>query len=238
MTPIPRRLARREELDKCKQAGHGWEGDQKFESLSNHLNQLRSLSEVAYLWRGAHAERNYTAVIYARPDVLFNCPFPVEHLLNIKVTLFYNPVLYLSSSLGYVAPNRSFHVITVSPRVQPNTMYVPNNSHYKGVNDRFAMAAPDVARRLGNRLFYTLALCTSFPVNSELYLKKLIHYLRFALVKMDHFEFFRIRASGTIAAADLITMRGCNPDDLLEYPVRKGDRLMVRRLRERLLMSP
>lgn len=87
MIPIPRRLARREELDKCKQAGHGWEGDQKFESLSNHLNQLRSLSEVAYLWRGAHAERNYTAVIYARPDVLFNCPFPVEHLLNIKVTL-------------------------------------------------------------------------------------------------------------------------------------------------------
>ena len=50
------------------------------------LAQLNSVHEVGKLWEKHHAERQYTAVLFARPDVKFACPFPASIIHNIQVS--------------------------------------------------------------------------------------------------------------------------------------------------------
>lgn len=52
--------------------------DDDFQSVSHLLCQLNSASVVTNLWRNSSTE--YDAVAYLRPDVLYNCDFPVEEL--------------------------------------------------------------------------------------------------------------------------------------------------------------
>ena len=51
--------------------------------------QLNSISVVTDLWRSA--ETRYDAVVYLRPDVLYNCPFPVKTLENLEDDTVYVP---------------------------------------------------------------------------------------------------------------------------------------------------
>jgi hypothetical protein len=52
--------------------------DDGFHSMHNLFCQLNSLAAVTSMWR--ETRRNYDAVLYLRPDVLFNCRLPVEQL--------------------------------------------------------------------------------------------------------------------------------------------------------------
>ena len=56
-------------------------------SIRNLMCQLNSLAEVTALWRGSN--RTYDAVLYLRPDVLFNCPFPVDVLDTLQDSTVY-----------------------------------------------------------------------------------------------------------------------------------------------------
>lgn len=77
----------REALEQCKARGHGWKAanPDDFSIMQNLLCQLNSIREVNELWKAAHAHAPYEAVIFARPDVLFNCPFPVQFLTDLQV---------------------------------------------------------------------------------------------------------------------------------------------------------
>ena len=58
-----------------------------FESLRNLLCQLNSIHRVTRLWRtSGHV---YDAVLYLRPDQLFNCPFPVDVLQRLQQNTLY-----------------------------------------------------------------------------------------------------------------------------------------------------
>lgn len=53
-----------------------------FASVEHLLCQLNSISAVTALWRDSGVE--YDAVLYLRPDVLFNCELPVELLDDLQ----------------------------------------------------------------------------------------------------------------------------------------------------------
>lgn len=78
----------RNRISSCVRHGTGWALEDEFiqrSNVQNMLAQLNSVYEVGRLWERHHAERQYSAVIYARPDVNFTCPFPAVMIDNIKV---------------------------------------------------------------------------------------------------------------------------------------------------------
>lgn len=100
----------RPELERCRHSGRpeghtGWEesSDPEGANWTNMACQLHSQSRVSRLWQAEHAVKNYSSVIYARPDVLYNCYFPVEHLLDIQV---HCPYVFVSSILSGTAEMR------------------------------------------------------------------------------------------------------------------------------------
>ena len=60
-----------------------------FTSVQNLLCQLNSVAAVTHLWRAAGTA--YDAVVYLRPDVYFNCPFPVDVLETLADNTVYVP---------------------------------------------------------------------------------------------------------------------------------------------------
>lgn len=88
------RRACSDEIQICREKGrplepNGWQTDKDpdGQNLVNLMCQLNSLNEVSHLWRRHHATRRYAAVIYARPDVLYNCPYDTRLVDNIEVRL-------------------------------------------------------------------------------------------------------------------------------------------------------
>jgi hypothetical protein len=61
--------------------------EDNFKSYQNLLCQLNSIQQVTSMWRGS--EREYDAVFYLRPDMLYNCPFPVHVLDNLRSDAVY-----------------------------------------------------------------------------------------------------------------------------------------------------
>eukprot|EP00892_Ulva_mutabilis_P003975 jgi/Ulvmu1/194/UM001_0198.1 len=54
----------------------------QFQSIDNLLCQLNSLQEVTSMWRSSG--HDYHAVLYLRPDILYNCPFPTAALDSLQ----------------------------------------------------------------------------------------------------------------------------------------------------------
>lgn len=61
--------------------------EDSFTSVRNLMCQLNSLSAITRMWRAA--EKDYHAVIYLRPDVLYNCPLPTNHLDELQDNTLY-----------------------------------------------------------------------------------------------------------------------------------------------------
>ena len=53
-----------------------------FKSVRNLMCQLNSLATVTAMWRDT--KREYDAVLYLRPDMLYTCPFPTERLEGLE----------------------------------------------------------------------------------------------------------------------------------------------------------
>lgn len=77
----------RPDFDRCKAKGHGWRLAQPddFTIAQNLLCQLNSVQHVNRLWHAEHVKAPYSAVIFARPDVVFNCPLSAGHLTALQV---------------------------------------------------------------------------------------------------------------------------------------------------------
>lgn len=58
-----------------------------FQSLNNLLCQLNSLQEVTSMWKSSG--HDYHAVLYLRPDILYNCPFPTVALDSLETGSVY-----------------------------------------------------------------------------------------------------------------------------------------------------
>lgn len=178
----------RHEMDSCQEAGLGWPADPPKQRMNNMVNlmcQLNSVREVGKLWHSPDALRQYRAVIYARPDVLYNCPFPTRLI----------------------------------DRIEEGSLYIPDHSHYHGLNDRFAMAAPLTARSYAARLQFSLAMCTTEPINAERYVQLFVDVHGYNAVRIPYFSFFRLRASGEIAYADALLLHGCNATALARFNI-------------------
>jgi hypothetical protein len=52
-----------------------------FKSVQNLMCQLHSIQHVTGMWRSSKTA--YHAVLYLRPDMLYNCPLPVKVLDNL-----------------------------------------------------------------------------------------------------------------------------------------------------------
>jgi hypothetical protein len=103
--------------------------------------------------------------------------------------------------------------------VQPDSIVIPDHSHYKGMNDRFALAAPAVAYNYGQRLNFTLANCEAVPIHAEYYAKWWAQLCGYSVIKMPRFDFFRVRATGFVAVGDAMALRGCNMSEMYHFPV-------------------
>lgn len=77
--------ANQDRIERCTATGNGWPTGKNFQTTYNLLCQLNSVYEVSRLWQKQHALTPYHAVIYARPDVIYNCRFPVHFLDHIQV---------------------------------------------------------------------------------------------------------------------------------------------------------
>lgn len=88
--------ARSPEIEACRKSGRpqqkGWdeELDPNGINWTNMACQLNSLLRVNRLWRQEHVKKKYAAVLFIRPDNLYNCPFPVQNLLDIQVRVSLN----------------------------------------------------------------------------------------------------------------------------------------------------
>ena len=58
-----------------------------FQSITNLLSQLNSLQTVTSMWKSSG--HDYHAVLYMRPDVLYNCPFPTTALDTLEQDSIY-----------------------------------------------------------------------------------------------------------------------------------------------------
>lgn len=75
-------------MQKCLEKGTGWPREPRemqASNVRNLLSQLNSIYEVGKLWEAHYAERRYEAIIFARPDVKFTCPFPATLLDRMQV---------------------------------------------------------------------------------------------------------------------------------------------------------
>lgn len=112
-------------------------------------------------------------------------------------------------------------------------MVIPDHSHYKGMNDRFALASPAVAYDYGQRLDFTVNNCGNRPIHAELYALWWATTRGYKVVRMPRFDFFRIRATGTVAPGDAMTLPGCDIVEMYKFPVPKGYEQPVRDQRRR-----
>jgi hypothetical protein len=103
--------------------------------------------------------------------------------------------------------------------MQERTVVVPDHSHYKGVNDRFALAKPAAAFDYGQRLNFTLNNCGDVPVHAEFYTSWWARSRSYRVLRMPRFDFFRLRATGMVAPGDAMTLRGCNMSEMYGFPV-------------------
>ena len=95
-------------MHKCHERGHAWPLFEKsdFTIVDNLFCQLNSIAEVNELWYEAHQKTPFHAVMFARPDVLFNCPFDASYLdtLHVRLSLLLLVCAGLASALLLVNP--------------------------------------------------------------------------------------------------------------------------------------
>ena len=101
--------------------------------------------------------------------------------------------------------------------MQDDEVAIPNHSHYKGMNDRFAMARPDVAYSYGTRANFTLERCRDTPIHAEYYARLWAESHGYKVTKMQNFDFFRVRATGTVAPGDAMSLQGCNMTEMYQF---------------------
>jgi hypothetical protein len=61
--------------------------EDEFTSIKNLMCQLNSLATVTSMWR--ERKREYDVVMYLRPDMLYNCRLPVEHIAKVQDNRIY-----------------------------------------------------------------------------------------------------------------------------------------------------
>lgn len=92
------------------------------------LRQLYSLETVTRLWEKSPSTGDrYQAVVYVRPDLLFESPLPVADTLDV------------------IDEEHSKRIL------RPRTVFSPNFDVFGGMNDRFALGTPDVMSVYGYR---------------------------------------------------------------------------------------
>jgi hypothetical protein len=79
----------REELDECNRHGTGWiymQEDKQSTTIDNLACQLNSVVEVSNIWEAHYAQHpeEYAAVAFMRPDVQYQCDFPVHLVPTIQ----------------------------------------------------------------------------------------------------------------------------------------------------------
>lgn len=136
-------------INKIKQYGDHWNNN--FKSLENLLCQLNSLQIVTKMWD----PKNYSCVMYLRPDLYYHEPIYIGHINNILQNPTSN-MIYIPKWLWCTIPH------------QP-----PYNQ--KGVNDRFAYGTATAMKIYGNRFKHILTYCETHNcmLHSEYFLTKI-----------------------------------------------------------------
>lgn len=80
----------RSQLDACANHGTGWVYDNEPKQRVNVDNmscQLKSVEEVGKLWEAHYLKHpeEYAGVVFMRPDVQYQCDFPVHVIPDLKV---------------------------------------------------------------------------------------------------------------------------------------------------------
>lgn len=72
---------KRLDLKKYRTKGNPWPEDPSYTTHDNHIRALWSLKQVTSLW--LPKEKEYSCILYLRPDVKFKKPIKLEWILNI-----------------------------------------------------------------------------------------------------------------------------------------------------------
>lgn len=81
---------RRSDLNACANHGTGWvyvNERVQAQNVDNMSCQLKSVEEVGKLWEAHYLQHpeEYAAVVFMRPDVQYQCDFPVHLIPDLKV---------------------------------------------------------------------------------------------------------------------------------------------------------
>jgi hypothetical protein len=121
--------------------------------------------------------------------------------------------------------------------VQPNTVYTPDWADFKGINDRFAMMAPDAAGVWFRRKYFTLHECLRQPIHAEQFAGYFLNATGIAHSVVPQFGFVRVRSNGEPAILDKDWPKLCNatlPEfEALERELDEDRELREERERER-----
>jgi hypothetical protein len=71
------------------------------------------------------------------------------------------------------------------------------------------------------------------PIHAELYTKLWTEQDNISVARKPRFGFFRIRATGTVAAGDAASLQGCNTTEMYCFPVPKESASIVAAYRQR-----
>jgi hypothetical protein len=70
------------DLKTYRALGNPWPDDPSYTTLDNHIRALWSLKQVTSLWLSK--EKEYSCIVYLRPDVKFKKPINPEWVLNVN----------------------------------------------------------------------------------------------------------------------------------------------------------
>jgi len=84
---------KRLDLKKYRTLGNPWPEDPSYTTLDNHIRALWSLKQVTSLW--VSNEKEYSCIVYLRPDVKFVTPLCIDWLQHINTTKLCMPNFHL-----------------------------------------------------------------------------------------------------------------------------------------------
>lgn len=87
--------------------------------------------------------------------------------------------------------------------MQEETIYAPDFALWEGINDRFALLAPQAATVWKRRAFFTLHQCQIRPIHAEIFAEAFATATGLAHREIHRFGFVRVRSNGEPAKLDM-----------------------------------
>lgn len=132
---------------------------------------------------------------------LYSIKVLTDMWLNSKCK--YDAVIVTRSDLYFFQPLE----LSLITGIQTGNIYIPSWGKWGGLNDRFALGAPDVMEAYGHRYNMVDEYVVNRPLHAESFVKAILTNKGWSINFLPCFAFSRVRANGVMW--DMPQMNGC-----------------------------